>query len=83
MSYEKGARGDRCLLQVDDGNVTSQPNEVFENLRMGNPRFRSAVRVLTDLGLLVQVDGVVTVTDDGHRLLCEELAKQISSADQA
>jgi hypothetical protein len=76
MSYEKTAKGDRCLLQVDDGKVTTRPNEVFEKIGMGNPRFRSAVRILTDLGLLAEADGLTTVTKDGKKLLDEELAKE-------
>jgi hypothetical protein len=76
MSYEKTAKGDRCLLQVDDGKVTTRPNEVFEKIGMGNPRFRSAVRILIDLGLLAEVDGMTTVTKDGKKLLDEELAKE-------
>ena len=76
MSYEKTAKGDRCLLQVDDGKITTQPNEVFEKIGMGNPRFRSAVRILTDLGLLAEAEGTTTVTKDGKRLLEEELAKE-------
>jgi hypothetical protein len=77
MSYEKTAKGDRCLLQVDDGKITTRPNEVFEKIGMGNPRFYSAVRILSDLGLLVDDDGMTTVTKDGKRLLDEELAKEI------
>lgn len=76
MSYEKTAKGDRCLLQVDDGKITTRPNEVFEKIGMGNPRFRSAVRILTDLGLLADVDSMITVTKDGKKLLEEELAKE-------
>lgn len=76
MSYEKTAKGDRCLLQVDDGKITTRPNEVFEKIGMGNPRFRSAVRILTDLGLLAEDDDMTTVTTDGKWLLDEELAKE-------
>ena len=75
MSYEKTVKGDRCLLQVDDGKITTQPNEGFEKIGMGNPRFRSALRILKDLGLLVEADGTTTVTKDGKQLLKEELAK--------
>ena len=76
MSYEKTVKGDRCLLQVDDGKITTRPNEVFEKIGMGNPRFRSAVRILIDLGLLAEDDGMTTVTKDGKNLLDEELAKE-------
>jgi hypothetical protein len=41
---------------------------------MGNPRFRSAVRILIDLGLLAEDEGMLTVTKDGKKLLEEELA---------
>jgi hypothetical protein len=76
MSYEKTAKGDRCLLQVDDGKITTRPNEAFEKIGMGNPRFRSAVRILTDLDLLAEAVGTTTVTKDGQRLLKEELVKE-------
>ena len=76
MSYEKTAKGDRCLLQVDDGKITTRPHEVFEKIGMGNPRFRSAVRILTDLGLLAEEDGMTALTKDGKKLLDEELAKE-------
>jgi hypothetical protein len=36
MSYEKTAKGDRCLLQLDNGKITTRPNEVFEKIGMGN-----------------------------------------------
>lgn len=75
MSYEKTAKGDRCLLQVDDEKITTRPNEAYEKIGMGNPRFRSAVRILTDLGLLAEDDGITLVTKDGKKLLDEELAK--------
>jgi hypothetical protein len=76
MSYEKTAKGDRCLLEVDGDKITTRPNEVYEKIGMGNPRFRSAVRILKDLGLLLDVDdGITIVTKDGKRLLDEELAK--------
>ena len=76
MSYEKTARGERCLLQVDGSRITTRANEVYEKIGMGNPRFRSAVRILTDLGLLAESDGLTVVTKDGLRLLKEELAKE-------
>jgi hypothetical protein len=75
MSYEKTAKGDRCLLQVDGDRITTRPNEVYEQIGMGNARFPSAVRILKDLGLLLDnADGVTVLTEDGDRLLDEKLA---------
>ncbi len=78
MSYEKTATGERCLLQVDGNQITTKPNEVYEKIGMGNPRFGSAVRILKDLGLLADDDddGITVVTKDGMWLLKEELAKE-------
>jgi len=77
MSYEKTALGDRCLLQVDGGKITTRPNEVYEKIGMGNPRFNSAVRILKDLGLLADTEeGSTMVTEDGISLLKKEMAKE-------
>jgi len=76
MSYEKSAKADRCLLQVDGTQVLARQNEVYEKIGMGNGRFRSACQVLIDLGLLAErPDRVTVVTRDGARLLREELAR--------
>lgn len=75
MAYEKTARGDRCLLQADGERITTRPNEVYEQIGMGNGRFRSAVRILKDLGLLSDnADGVTSPTKDGGKLLHDQLA---------
>ncbi|MCE9557136.1 MAG: hypothetical protein K8T91_27630 [Planctomycetes bacterium] len=77
MSYVKTTKGERCLLQEDGSKITTRPNEVYEKIGMGNPRFRSAVRILKDLGLLADTDDEITViTKDGIRLLEEELARE-------
>ena len=77
MSYEKTALGDRCLLQVDGSKITTRPNEVYEKIGMGNPRFNSAVRILKDLGLLADTEeGSTMVTEDGISLLKKEMAKE-------
>jgi len=62
-------------LEVDGDKITTKPNEVYEKIGMGNPRFASAVRVLKDLGVLEdQPDGMTTVTKDGIRILDDDLA---------
>lgn len=77
MSYEKTKLGDRCLLQVDGRKIIS--NATYDKIGMGNPRFRSAVQILKDLGLLIkQKDGVTVLTKEGKALLQEELAKERS-----
>ncbi len=77
MSYEKTTRGERCLLQVDGSKITTRPNEVYEKIGMGNPRFSSAVSILIDLGLMEDTDdGMTVVTKDGLQLLKEELAEE-------
>jgi hypothetical protein len=43
---------------------------------MGNPRFRSAVRILTDLGLLEEDDDVHRLTAAGKDFLKAELAAE-------
>jgi hypothetical protein len=75
MSYEKTAKGDRCLLQVDGDKITTRPNEVYEQIGMGNARFYSAVRILKDLGLLSDsADGITSATEDGTKLLDDKPA---------
>lgn len=77
MSYERTNKGDRCLLDVDGGRVTTRPNEIYEKIGLGNPRFGRAVQILTDLGLLIEADdGTTPLTSDGNRMLNEELAKE-------
>lgn len=77
MSYEKTAKGDRCLLQVDGDRITTRPNEVYEQIGMGNARFHSAVRILKDLGLLSDnADGITSPTEDGAQLLDDRPAIQ-------
>jgi hypothetical protein len=77
MSFEKTAKGDRCLLQIDGNKITTQPNEVYEKIGMGNGRFSSAVRILKDLGVLLDTDdGITMLTKDGTQILRNELAVQ-------
>jgi hypothetical protein len=76
MSYEKTAKGDRCLLQFEGSRISTEQNEVYEKIGMGNGRFRSAAQVLVDLGLLTErPDRVKVVTNDGAKLLRDELAR--------
>ena len=75
MAYEKTAKGDRCLLQVDGPKVVA--DLPHEKVGIGNPRFDSAIQVLTDLGLLREDDDEVThLTEDGASLLQAELLRQ-------
>lgn len=76
MSYEKTAKGERCLLHVDGSRLSTRQNEVYEKIGMGNGRVTSAVQILIDLGLLVErTDRVTVLTKDGAKLLREELAR--------
>lgn len=75
MSYEKSASGSRCLLQIDGDNITASGN--FESIGMGNPRLRSAIRILKDLAFLSDNDDqITTLTDDGLSILEAELATE-------
>ncbi len=68
MSYEKSAAGNRCLLQVDGANISV--TGTYDNVGMGNPRLRSAIRILKDLAFLSDNDdGTSTITDDGEKIL--------------
>lgn len=72
MSYEKSAAGNRCLLQVDGANVST--TGMYDSIGMGNPRLRSAIRILKDIGYLSdQEDGTTVVTSDGIAVLEAEL----------
>jgi hypothetical protein len=75
MSYEKSWTGDRCLLQVDGPKVFSTGG--YEKIGMGNPRLRSAIQILIDLGLMEEAeDGVTHLTKDGKKFLQQELRKE-------
>ncbi|MBA3640881.1 MAG: hypothetical protein H0W53_16775 [Acidobacteria bacterium] len=74
MSYEKTAAGDRCLLQVEGSRIIASGS--YDRIGMGNPRLRSALRILSDLALLRETtDGATRLTGDGTRLLDDELSK--------
>ncbi|MCC9602886.1 hypothetical protein LOC67_20240 [Stieleria sp. JC731] len=72
MAYEKTAKGDRCLIQVDGQKViTDHPHE---KIGIGNPRMVSGVQILTDLALMTEDDGGIThLTEQGQDLLQAEL----------
>ena len=75
MSYERTAAGNRCLLQVDGEKVISSASN--DKIGMGNPRFRSAVRILKDLALMEDTDeGISVLTEDGRQFLDAEVAKE-------
>jgi hypothetical protein len=77
MSYEKTWTGERCLLQVDGQKVVSTGD--FDKIGMGNPRLRSAIQILTDLGLIeVDEEDVSRLTAEGDSFLHQELAKEVT-----
>jgi hypothetical protein len=75
MSYEKSASGERCILQVHGTSICATGS--YDKIGLGNPRFYSAVQILTDLGLLEQTDddGIVP-TGEGASFLRSELTKE-------
>jgi hypothetical protein len=75
MSYEKTWTGERCLLQVDGPKIVSTGG--FDKIGMGNPRLRSAIQILTDLGLIEDdEEGVSHLTAEGESFLERELPKE-------
>jgi hypothetical protein len=75
MSYAKSSSGDRCLLQTDGDKVFTTGR--FEKLSPPNPRLRSALQILKDLGLMEDTDeGVTRLTKEGRTFLAQELAKE-------
>ncbi len=75
MSYAKSSSGDRCLLQTDGDKVFATGR--FEKLSPPNPRLRSALQILKDLGLMEDGDdGVTRLTKEGRSFLAQELAKE-------
>ena len=73
MSYEKTAKGDRCLIQVDGQRISS--DGPYEKIGLVNGRLRSAVQVLTDLALIEPDENKIPiVTEEGLEVLREELA---------
>ena len=78
MSYEKTSTGDHCLLQVDGPKVVSTGD--YDEISMGNPRLRSAIQILKDLGLIEDDnDGITYLTTEGKQFLKRELAKEIKN----
>ncbi len=74
MAYEKTMKGDRCLLQIDGVKIRAElPHE---KIGIGNPRFHSAVQILTDLGLLKVDDDVTRLTQQGDEWLQSELMQR-------
>ncbi len=75
MSYEKTWTGERCLLQVDGARIVSTGG--FDKIGMGNPRLRSAIQILTDLGLIEEDEEEVTrLTSEGEAFLKDEMVKE-------
>lgn len=75
MSYEKTWTGDRCLIQVEGSKIISTGG--FDKIGMGNPRLRSSIQILTDLGLIEQdEEGVSRLTSEGRTFLKREMAKE-------
>lgn len=75
MSYEKTWTGERCLLQVDGPKIVSTGG--FDKIGLGNPRLRSAIQILTDLGLIEEdEEGVTRPTSEGEAFLGNELPKE-------
>lgn len=71
--------GERCLLQSNGSRLTA--SDRYDKIGISNPRFRSAVQILIDLGLLDRSnpeDGKkeVTLTAEGKRFLKAELAEE-------
>lgn len=75
MSYVKSASGNRCVLQVDGSQVCA--TGTYDKIGISNARFRSAIQVLADLGLLERDDDKeYTITQEGRKLLKSELAAE-------
>lgn len=71
--------GERCLLQSNGSRLTASGR--YDKIGISNPRLRSAVQILIDLGLLNRSkleDGKkeVTLTAEGKRFLKTELAAE-------
>ncbi len=71
MAYEKSKSGGRCLLQIDGRRLVGAGR--YDRIGLGNPRLRSATRILIDLNLLAETDGEIAPTSEGLRLEREEL----------
>ena len=73
LSYEKTAEGDRCLLAEDGDRLWATGS--YDTIRLGNARLPSALRILTDLGLLDPGGGdePARITDRGLTVLDAEL----------
>lgn len=77
MSYEKTWTGERCLFQVDGPKIVATGG--FDKIGMGNPRLRSAIQILADLGLIEEdEEGVSRLTTEGNSYLGEELPKEVT-----
>jgi len=77
MSYEKTWTGERCLLQVDGPRIVSPGG--FDKIGLGNPRLRSAIQILTDLGLIEEdEEEIAHLTPEGDAFLMDQMAKEVT-----
>lgn len=75
MSYAKSSSRESCLLQMDGEKVFATAR--YDEIGLGNPRLRSALQILKDLGLMEDSDEDLTrLTKEGRTLLAHELAKE-------
>jgi hypothetical protein len=77
MSYERGFGGNAPLFHVDGVTVIGT-NTDYTDPRALNVRLRSALQILTDLGLIYWDDDGYSRTEDGDVWLAAELRNEQS-----
>lgn len=70
LGYDKGSGADSMILHSNDG-VLGTTGE-YGRVTIGNPRFRFAIQILRDLGL-VEIEEM-QLTEEGQRWLDDELS---------
>jgi len=76
LAYEKSKGPTASMFHVDGDRIRG--NGSYGKIGVGNPRYRSAVCVLQDLGLIVRDDdtGTMSLTEDGLSYLTRELTSE-------
>ncbi len=74
LAYDKSRSGGKILFHTERGRIIGR-GIPYDAIGVTNPRFRSAIQVLLDLGWMQkQEDGILALTADGIECLERELA---------
>jgi hypothetical protein len=74
LAYDKSRSGGKILFHTEQGRIIGR-HIPYDNIGVTNPRFPSAIQIITDLGWIRERDdGVLDLTGDGRACLTRELS---------